>query len=75
MKTGEMLTVTALAIAAGLVLIPKRTASSAGAGGGFRNVFAPRVGAGDGSTVWTDARTAQYREQLARSVGNDWTGP
>ena len=74
MKTGEMLTVTALAIAAGLVLIPRR-AGAASASTGPRNVAAPRVGAGDGATVWSDARTAQYREQLARSVGNDWTGP
>lgn len=73
MKTGEMLTVTALAIAAGLVLIPRR--ASAAAAFGARNVSAPRVGAGDGATVWNDARTAQYREQLAGQAGRDWTGP
>ena len=74
MKTETLLIVSALAIAAGLVLIPRR-GGAASAAAGNRDLFSPRVGAGDGATVWSDARTAQYREQLSRETGRDWMGP
>ena len=71
MKTDTMMLVGALAIAAGLVKIPKRTrTASTGA------AAAPaRVGSGDAGTVWNDATTGQYREALKRETGGmDWSG-
>ena len=71
MKSETMLIVGALAIAAGLVLVPRRGRASVGVAG----KQLARVGAGDGSTVWGGAASAQSREQLARETGPDWTGP
>lgn len=70
MKTDTMLTVGALAIAAGLVLMPRRARGAVTLPPGGAQ---PRVG-GAAGTVWDDAATARYREQLAREAG-DWTGP
>lgn len=71
MKTETTLIVGALAIAAGLVLIPKRPRSASGVAA----AQGARVGAGDASTVWNDAATAQYREALKRETGGmDWMG-
>lgn len=68
----SLLIVTAVAAAAALVLLPRR-ASAAPAPA--RNVMAPTVGGAAGD-LWTDARTAQYREQLAREMaGQTWYGP
>lgn len=73
MKTETAMIVGALAIAAGLVLIPKRPRSASGVAA----AQVPRVGAGDASTVWDDSATARYREQLRRQAAADpgWTGP
>ena len=71
MKTETTLIVGALAIAAGLVLIPKRPRSASGVAA----PQAPRVGSGDAGTIWNDATTAQYREALRRETGGmDWAG-
>ena len=74
MKTETTLIVGALAIAAALVLIPKRPRSSAS---GVSDVQRARVGAGDASTVWGAGATSSYREQLRRQSAIDptWTGP
>ena len=66
MKNETTLIVGALAIAAALVLIPKRPRSSAA---GVADVQRARVGAGDASTI--------YREQLRAELASDpnWTGP
>jgi hypothetical protein len=72
MKTAEtVLIVTALAAAAALAFWPRR-ASAAALG---RDVLAPAVG-GQAGDMWTPARSAQYREQLAREMaGQEWYGP
>lgn len=72
MKTETTIIVGALAIAAGLVLLPKR----ARAASGVAAAQVPRVGAGDASTVWTPTATAAYREALRQqTAGTDWMGP
>lgn len=71
MKTETTLIVGALAIAAGLVLIPRRPRSASGTAA----AQVARTGAGDAATVWDDNATARYREQLRRqTAGQDWTG-
>lgn len=70
MKTDTLLIVGALAVAAGLVLLPRR---AAGAAASPRDLAAPRVG-GTAGSLWTDADSVRYREQLAREAG-DWMGP
>lgn len=72
MKTDSLFVVTALAIAAGLVFMPRRAAPVASS----RGVLQPGVTRTDAASVWTDQATAQYREQLARETGSfDWYGP
>lgn len=61
----------ALAVAAGLVLLPRRAAGAVASSGG---VGLPRVG-GTAGSLWTAGDSARYREQLARETGSDWTGP
>lgn len=70
MKTDTMLLVGALAVAAGLVLLPRRAGAASAP-----SVATPRVG-GTAGSLWNDTTTAQYREQLAReTAGAGWYGP
>lgn len=72
MTNDTALIVGALAIAAGLVLIPKRPRAASGAAA----ATGPRTGAGDATTVWDGAASARYREALSRqTAGQDWMGP
>ena len=65
-----MILVGAGAIALGLVLWPKVARAAA------RQASGPLTGRGDGATVWSDAASAAYREQLAReTAGAGWYGP
>ena len=74
MKAETAITLSAMAIAVGLVLLPRR-AGGTPAAATFRNLMLPRVGAGDGAVVWDGAASARYREQLSREAGSDWYGP
>lgn len=71
MKTNTVILGAAVAIAAGLILIPRR----AGAAGQAVATPGPRVGAGDAGAMWSSADSRRYRDQLAASVSSDWTGP
>lgn len=66
MKTTEtVLVVSALAAAVALVFLPRRAAAAPAA----RDLLRPSVG-GQAGDLWSDARTAAYRENMARE---DWS--
>lgn len=66
MKTSDMMILgTAGAIAVALVFWPKAAAAVARMASG-----GPLVGRGDGSTVYSAARQAAYREQLSRELAS-----
>lgn len=69
--TDTALIVGALAVAAGLVLLPRRAAGAMASASG---PGLPRVG-GTAGSLWTAGDSARYREQLARETGSDWMGP
>ena len=73
MKSTDTIVITAaMAVALGIVFWPRRTRAATSYA---TNPAAPRVGAGDGGTVWNDNATAAYRDALRRESTADWTGP
>lgn len=62
MKTDTLILVGAGAIAAALVLAPRAARAAASLATGAR------VGRGDGASVYSDAQTLAYREQLRREL-------
>ena len=64
MKSTTMILVGAGAIATALVFLPKAARAAASQASG------PRVGRGDGATVWNANAQKTFREQLARELSN-----
>lgn len=73
MKPDTAIILAAAAAAVALVMWPRPARAAATAASAPQTA---RVGAGDASTVWTDADSERYRAQLSKEMGNnsqDWS--